>query len=203
MIVYHYILSASIFHEPCCFSICRAIVTHTDQWTIVELFFLLTLIRFQTLFRRFHYWLWTSKCWLRYLSANIYLFKVDSRNNSKRCEVCSKLFIETPDRQYWCHSGVFSAFIIVFLFFTLSMYLLARFFSTKLWNLCLFFNVSKFISQYRLQKNRCLSTCKCNIQCTRVAQYVMKMFRYLADIKQYTYFFYKKPVYKKLEAGAP
>ena len=31
--------------------------------------------------------------------ANIYLFKVNNRNTRKRCEICSKLTIKTPDRQ--------------------------------------------------------------------------------------------------------
>ena len=29
--------------------------------------------------------------------ANIYLFKVNNRNNRKRCEACSKLTIKTPE----------------------------------------------------------------------------------------------------------
>ena len=40
-------------------------------------------------------------------SANIYLFKVNNRNSRKRCEVCSKLTIKTPERRQWRHSGVF------------------------------------------------------------------------------------------------
>ena len=30
--------------------------------------------------------------------ANIYLFKVNNRNTRKRCEICSKLTIKTPER---------------------------------------------------------------------------------------------------------
>ena len=30
--------------------------------------------------------------------ANIYLFKVNNRNTRKRCEVCSKLAVKTPER---------------------------------------------------------------------------------------------------------
>ena len=33
-------------------------------------------------------------------SANIYLFKVNNRNTRKRCEICLKLTIKTPER---CH----------------------------------------------------------------------------------------------------
>ena len=31
--------------------------------------------------------------------ANIYLFKVNNRNTRKRCEICSKLTIKTPERR--------------------------------------------------------------------------------------------------------
>ena len=37
MIAYHYILYANIFHVTCLFFICRAIVKHPDQWTIIEM----------------------------------------------------------------------------------------------------------------------------------------------------------------------
>ena len=30
--------------------------------------------------------------------ANIYLFKANNRNTGKKCEICSKLTIETPER---------------------------------------------------------------------------------------------------------
>ena len=29
--------------------------------------------------------------------ANIYLFKVNNKNNRKRCEICSKLTVKTPE----------------------------------------------------------------------------------------------------------
>ena len=32
--------------------------------------------------------------------ANISLFKVNNRNTRKRCEICSKLTIKTPERRY-------------------------------------------------------------------------------------------------------
>ena len=31
--------------------------------------------------------------------ANIYLFKVNNRNNRKRCNICSKLTIKTAERR--------------------------------------------------------------------------------------------------------
>ena len=34
-----------------------------------------------------------------YLS-NIYLFKVNNENTRKRCEICSKLIIKTPERRH-------------------------------------------------------------------------------------------------------
>ena len=33
--------------------------------------------------------------------ANIYLFKVNNRSTRKRCEICSKLTIKTPERCQW------------------------------------------------------------------------------------------------------
>ena len=39
--------------------------------------------------------------------AHIFLFKVSNRNTRKRCEICSKLIIKTPERHHWRRSGVF------------------------------------------------------------------------------------------------
>ena len=39
--------------------------------------------------------------------VNIYLSKVINTNNTKRCEICSKLTIKTPERRQWRHSDVF------------------------------------------------------------------------------------------------
>ena len=33
-------------------------------------------------------------------AANIYLFKVNNRNTRKRCEICSKLTIKTPEQRH-------------------------------------------------------------------------------------------------------
>ena len=38
---------------------------------------------------------------------NIYILKVNNANTRKRCEICSKLPLKTPDRFYWRHSGIF------------------------------------------------------------------------------------------------
>ena len=40
--------------------------------------------------------------WLLFDSypANIYLFKVNNKNTRKRCEICSKLTVKTPERRH-------------------------------------------------------------------------------------------------------
>ena len=55
------------------------------------------------------------------------MFKVNHRNTRARCEICSKLTIETPERAHWCRSGVFivnfehiSYLFLLFLLLTLS-----------------------------------------------------------------------------------
>ena len=44
------------------------------------------------------------------IPANIYLFKVNNRNTTKRCEICSKLTIKTPTWRHWRRSGFFGGF---------------------------------------------------------------------------------------------
>ena len=39
--------------------------------------------------------------------AGNYMFKVNYRNTILRCEICSKLAIETAERRHWRRSGVF------------------------------------------------------------------------------------------------
>ena len=58
----------------------------------------------------------------------IYLLKVNNRNTRTRCEKCSKLTIQTPERRQWRRSGVyivkfehFSHLVLVFLLLTLNM----------------------------------------------------------------------------------
>ena len=36
-----------------------------------------------------------------FIPASIYLHKVNNRNTRKRCEICSKLTIKTPERRHW------------------------------------------------------------------------------------------------------
>ena len=56
-------------------------------------------------------------CWIQYgiifkdksgeTPYSIFLFKVNNRNNIKKCEVCSKFTIKTPEQRHWHRSGVF------------------------------------------------------------------------------------------------
>ena len=62
-----------------------------------------------------------------YIPAGIYLLKVNNRNTRTRCEICSKLTINTPERRHWRRSGVFivnfehiSYLVLVFLLLTLN-----------------------------------------------------------------------------------
>ena len=59
--------------------------------------------------------------------AGIYLLKVNNRNTRTRCEICSKLTINTPERRHWRRSGVFivnfehiSHLVLLFLLLTLN-----------------------------------------------------------------------------------
>ena len=70
------------------------------------------------------------KFFLRYFTANIYLLKVNSRNTTKRCEICSKLTIKIPERRLWRRSGVLivnfeqiSHLFLLFLLLTLNSYM--------------------------------------------------------------------------------
>ena len=42
-----------------------------------------------------------------FFPANMYLLKVNNRNTRKRCEICSKLTINTQGRRQWRRSAVF------------------------------------------------------------------------------------------------
>ena len=60
--------------------------------------------------------------------AGIYVLKVNDRNARTKCEICSKLTIETTERRQWRRSGVFivifefiSHLVLVFLLLTLNM----------------------------------------------------------------------------------
>ena len=48
-----------------------------------------------------------ASIWIRAVPANIYLLKVNNRNTIRRCEICLKLTIKTPDLRQWRRSGVF------------------------------------------------------------------------------------------------
>ena len=60
--------------------------------------------------------------------AGNYMFKVNNRNTTARCDICSKLTINIPERRQWRHSGIFivnfehiSHLVLVFLLLTLSI----------------------------------------------------------------------------------
>ena len=72
-------------------------------------------------------WFQISFCFLKKLykqvlrpyPANIYLFKASNRNTRKRCEICSKLTLKTPERRYWLlllTLNIFHTFFLVFFF---------------------------------------------------------------------------------------
>ena len=60
--------------------------------------------------------------------VGIYLLKVNNRNTTTRCEICSKLTIKTPERRHWRCSGFFIVnfehilhLVLVFPLLTLNM----------------------------------------------------------------------------------
>ena len=64
------------------------------------------------------------------MPAGIYLLKVNNRNTRTRCEICSKLTINTPEQRQLRLSGVFivnsehiSHLILMFLLLSLNMQL--------------------------------------------------------------------------------
>ena len=70
---------------------------------------------------------WSALFIRKKIPAGIFLFKVNNRNTRTRCEICSKLTINTPERRQWRRSGVFivnfehiSHLVLVFLLLTLS-----------------------------------------------------------------------------------
>ena len=70
------------------------------------------------------------KC--EHIWTNIWLFKVSNKNTRKRCEICSKVTIKTPEQSQWRRSGVFivtfehiSHLFLAFLLLTLNNLMLA------------------------------------------------------------------------------
>ena len=45
-------------------------------------------------------------CKIEVSGANFYSFKVNNRSTGKRCEICPKLTVKTPERHRWRRSGV-------------------------------------------------------------------------------------------------
>ena len=59
--------------------------------------------------------------------AKIYLFQVNNRSTKKKCEICSKLTIKTPEWRHWRRSIIFivnferiSHLFVLFLLLTLN-----------------------------------------------------------------------------------
>ena len=72
-------------------------------------------------------WFQISFCFLKKLykqvlrpyPANIYFFKASNRNTRKRCEICLKLTLKSPERRYWLlllTLNIFHTFFLVFFF---------------------------------------------------------------------------------------
>ena len=59
-------------------------------------------------------------CCCGYCPGDIYLFKVKNRNTGKRCEICSKLTIKTPERRFIVNLEHISHLFLVFLLLTLN-----------------------------------------------------------------------------------
>ena len=71
----------------------------------------------------------TLNSFQRYISAGIYLLKLNYRNTRIKCETCSKLTLNTPEQHHWHRSGVFehiSHLVLVFLLLNLNKLLPAR-----------------------------------------------------------------------------
>ena len=105
------------------------------------IFFCLVLIKFHVLFSLNIACLMLQAVWTKHSIWGIQfthfmpmvafctpLLKVNNRNTRNKTEICSELIIKTPERHYWCLSGVFivnfehiSYLVILFLLLTLSM----------------------------------------------------------------------------------
>ena len=48
-----------------------------------------------------------TKLYEKVMSVGNCMFKVNNRNIRAKCEICSKLTIEVPERRHMCRSGVF------------------------------------------------------------------------------------------------
>ena len=76
---------------------------------------------------------WPVMSW-RALQVGNYFFKVNSRNTRTRCEICSKLTINTPERRQWHQLHCFGVFIFNFEHISLSVVIfLLLTLSKKIW----------------------------------------------------------------------
>ena len=77
--------------------------------------------RCKALHLRCFWWSWLRLCLnlntkQKFNPTNIYLFKLNKRYTSKRCEICSKLTIKTPERRQWKLWKYFKPFSSAFTF---------------------------------------------------------------------------------------
>ena len=77
--------------------------------------------RCKALHLRCFWWSWLRLCLnlnttQKFNPTNIYLFKLNKRYTRKRCEICSKLTIKTPERRQWKLWKYFKPFSSVFTF---------------------------------------------------------------------------------------
>ena len=75
-----------------------------------------------------HFEVGTPLSWNRNNQAGIYLLKVNNRNTRTRCDICSKLTINTPERHHCRRAGFFIVnfehilhLVLMFLLLTLNM----------------------------------------------------------------------------------
>ena len=127
-------------HRRC--SIKKGVLKSSQESTCARVFFLNKFgFRPATLLRKRPgrgFFLWILRNFSEYLfyrtppddffPTHIYLFKVNNRNTTKRCEICSNLTVKTPERRNWRRSGVFivnsehmSYLFLVFLLLILNM----------------------------------------------------------------------------------
>ena len=68
-------------------SILFELIAHSQKQTIRQTMYKINCIQIEDMFML--------------IPAGIYLFKVNNRNTRTRCEICSKLTINTPERRQW------------------------------------------------------------------------------------------------------
>ena len=85
------------------------------KFAAAELLFVVLFLRLNKLINLHHYsetYFWVKifkpylmkiKLFISYYYIGIYLLKVKNKSFRTRCEICSKLTINTPERRHWSH----------------------------------------------------------------------------------------------------